>query len=61
MNQVQNLKTTMKNEIIKYQLPLEAISINTIPEVNTDENDSGQWLENGVQKHYLKQIMKIMI
>jgi len=46
-HQVQNLKIAMKNEIIKYQLPLEPININTNPEVNTDENDMwsmvGEW------------------
>lgn len=37
----------MKNEIIKYQLPLEPVNINTIPGVNTDENymwsTVGEW------------------
>jgi len=35
----------MKNEIIKYQLPLEPININTIPEVNTDGNDMWSMVE----------------
>lgn len=44
-HQVQNLKIAMKNEIIKYQLPLELININTIPEVNTDGNDMWSMVE----------------
>jgi len=44
-HQVQNLKIAMKNEIIKYQLPLEPININTIPEVNTDGNDMWSMVE----------------
>ncbi|VVC35226.1 Ribonuclease H-like domain,HAT, C-terminal dimerisation domain, partial [Cinara cedri] len=31
-HQIENLKTAMKSEIIKHQLPLEPVHINTIPE-----------------------------
>ena len=35
----------MKNEIIKNQLPLEAVNINTIPDVNTDKDDMWSMVE----------------